>query len=393
MVPNSALAKEAGRAHWSQGWLYARDFFGTYVLWLPISLLMLHWGKRLRIAAATQDVARATLWATPVVCGALHVGYITRLGGDFMHARLLLPGAFAILLPVSVTYVAQSRPRRWIGQPCMWMLAIIIAWSMVCGMSLRVPYEGGIAATGIADERGFYTRLSGIRHPISAEDYSRTGFAEQGHALRRIAESLAASSANPRRDRAAGRRIVIIDLADDPALGALPPRMNQVLPLSKDVAPPIDLVAIRWSIGLCGFLAGPRVHLVDRRGLTDPIASRLRLKERGRPGHEKVFKNEWVIARFAAPDAPATPGERIEAARRALACGHLAELNLAVREPLTRRRFAQNVVFAWKSRALRIPPDPREAMARFCSDHSGGPNTMRTPSHGKSVPDFSGTDS
>ncbi len=37
-----------------------------------------------------------------VVAGVLHAAYVVRVGGDFMHGRLLLPGLFLLLCAVAV---------------------------------------------------------------------------------------------------------------------------------------------------------------------------------------------------------------------------------------------------------------------------------------------------
>jgi arabinofuranosyltransferase len=352
IVPNSALAKEATMSHWSQGWAYAQDFWGTYLLLIPVTLLLVHWVRETRIVIISRDWVSTAVWSIPIVCGVLHMSYFIRVGGDFMHGRLLLPSLFSLLLPVSVVYCTRSRGR------IVWMVAIAI-WALVCAMELRVPYEGAIARTGIADERGYYTRMAKVRNPITADDYANMPFARQGHALRQVAE----------RCRSRRERVVLVDLANDPALGALPSRMSQGLPIAKDVSDAIDVVAIRWSIGLCGYLAGPHVHLIDRRGLSDPVGARLSLERRGRPGHEKVMNNEWMIARFA--DLGAVEDSRVLAAARALSCGDLQELSHSVRGPLTLTRFATNVFIAWKSKEMRIPTEPQASVDKFCSNHVG----------------------
>jgi arabinofuranosyltransferase len=132
----------------------------------------------------------------------------------------------------------------------------------------------------------------------------------------------------------------------------------------------VRLVVPVSNIGILGYIAGSDVHVVDRMGLADPIAARLVLAARDRPGHEKLLPWEWVVARFADPDEgrgrfPGTP-----AALRALQCGELASLVRAVYGPLTPSRFAANIRDAWALSRLRIPADPVEAGKRFCSSQA-----------------------
>src|SRR5437868_14232648 len=105
LVPNTAFAKEASRAWWSQGLRYLDDLLRTYWLLLPLAAVavlltagVLDWRRR-----GAQP--RLMVAAAVVAGGLLHGVYVVRTGGDFMHARLLLPGLFAVLLPVAVVEV------------------------------------------------------------------------------------------------------------------------------------------------------------------------------------------------------------------------------------------------------------------------------------------------
>jgi arabinofuranosyltransferase len=118
------------------------------------------------------------------------------------------------------------------------------------------------------------------------------------------------------------------------------------------------------NVGLAGVAAGRRVHVVDTYGLADPLAGRLLLSERGRPGHEKRLPVAWVIARFSEP-AAGEPAD-VASARRALACGEPARLHDAVTGPLTFGRFLRNLRDAWSFHDLRIPDDPATAERQLC---------------------------
>jgi arabinofuranosyltransferase len=363
VVPNTALAKEAAAARWDQGLVYLADFVGPYALWLPLAVLGTWWlGSLVRAMRLAADVRGRALAFTliPVLSGLAHGAYVVRLGGDFMHGRMLLPSLFAVLLPVAVVAGA----RWWHAIP---PATAVVAWAVLCALWLRPPYHrvgNGVGTQGIADERWFYVHLSGHPHPVTLADYDAAPWARDGHALRRLA----------------GERRVLLPWRPG-AAEAVPGRQPE-LPLAPWVL--ANVVANRQNIGLTGYAAGPRVHLVDRLGLGDPIASRLRLERRRRPGHEKDLPDEWVVARFAAGVAvdPVAPAERVPplpalprdvvAARAALTCSDLAELLRAVQAPLTPDRFLRNVALAWRLSTLRLPRDPLLAERELCRSQEPG---------------------
>jgi len=100
LVPTTALAKNAGGLHFGQGWAYARNFIGPYRLWLTAILVAVT-----IIARSVDRPDRRRLIATMamVAAGLVHALYITAIGGDYMHGRLLLPAFFALALPASLT--------------------------------------------------------------------------------------------------------------------------------------------------------------------------------------------------------------------------------------------------------------------------------------------------
>ena len=50
---------------------------------------------------------------------------------------------------------------------------------------------------------------------------------------------------------------------------------------------PSDLATLHAHVGILGYAAGLRVHVIDRLGLADAVAAHVALARRGRPGHEK----------------------------------------------------------------------------------------------------------
>jgi arabinofuranosyltransferase len=341
LVPNTALAKEAGAANWTQGVAYLRDLASVYRLWIPLVLLLpgLLWlGRR---AWHRRDGRALLLLAAPVVAALLHALYVVRVGGDFMHGRLLLPGLLGVVLPMAVIPLPPWPARATLTGAA---LALGVAgWSLACAGWMRPPYGEEFSVAGLADERAYYTQRSGRRNPITLGDYLdlRDGWAGQGLRLGK---------------QAAGgfRQLLAGDL---------------VYPLAPTVHPDIALVAAVWNVGALGYAAGLSVHLVDRLGLADPIAARLRLDIRGRPGHEKALDDAWTIARYAAPGSgpPETPA--VSAARAALRCGDLAVLRQAIETPLTAARFWVNLGLSGRLTRFRLSPDPEHARSELCRGH------------------------
>ena len=350
LLPNTALAKEAGAAYWARGWSYLANLFVPYALWLPVAALLAWAVLSARDLWRGSNRERALLVAAPIAAGALQAFYVVRLGGDYMHARMLLPAVFAVLMPVAVV----AATRRWVTAL---LAAVVVPWAIVSAFSLRASAEDAQDPTNLKvyDQRRRYAELWGYRDMVTLGDYAavvaeRPGLhVRQGRELAALAES---------------RRVVAFRLNPRPVpLEGIAPR--------PEVAAPV--VVRTGIIGRLGLAAGPRVHIVDRFGLADPMAARLRLgRERPpRPGHEKSLSEEWVLARFAVPTTDA--GRRrladpeVQAARRALGCPPLRELSAVTTAPMDAGRFAANVGYAVREPSLRFAPEPPLAARELCA--------------------------
>jgi len=337
LVPTTALAKEASRAWWSQGSRYLADFVRTYGLPIPLGIggVLLAAGVRRWVGDRAPD--RLLVVAAPLLAGVADALYVTRVGGDFMHGRMLLPALFAVMMPVAVVDA-----RSW------WRAGLVVAvvpWAVACGTHLRVPYVVG--PDGIADERAFYSISAGHRNPVQVDAYAPMVLYADGQEAKRLG-SEPGRSLGWRTDRAR------------PVYTSMPLRAD--LP-GRDAF-------VASNLGITGVLAGPSVHIVDPSGLADPFASRVLVPTRGRPGHEKALPLAWVIARFGDPGAPVpdgVSGRDVDAARRALQCGALHDLEMATTAPLTPARFFRNIRLAIQLRDFRFSSDPSAAVARFCT--------------------------
>lgn len=129
--PNTAVSKDAGGAKWSQGFAYLWNLVGPYLLWLPLLFLLvgavLAWRgrskslgdgvahtsgsrvRRLRARLRTQNAVVAFILGSGFILGL----YSLRVGGDFMHGRVLLPVLFCFLVPVAVIPVRIPEKVSW----------------------------------------------------------------------------------------------------------------------------------------------------------------------------------------------------------------------------------------------------------------------------------------
>jgi arabinofuranosyltransferase len=377
LVPNTALAKSGGRGLWRSGWWYLRDFAEPYWLVLPLACLALGVGVPFVVRAWRAGDRRGlvALGALPLV-GLADGLYVVRLGGDYMHGRLLLPALFALVTPLAAVPVtrlgelwadgraqagdagpgrAEARasgagPGPLVPVAVAVAASAVLVWAAIAGAELRRPGGGVVDGLFVSEAYDGHVSLHG-RHAVTAEDQ---GWGPE--AVRRVLDS-------------------------DVAV-RVPGPLEGAIPQDGGGRP----VYASWGIGVVGYALGEDVHVLDMLGLADPVISRFALERPGATGHEKPIPAAWLAARVSDGPVPedllqppmmsiplyeSPPGqleEDAEAARRALGCGELADLSEAVHDPLTPGRFLRNLVESPALTRLRIPADPHEADARFCAD-------------------------
>ena len=141
VVPTTALAKDAGGLHLGQGWAYAKNFIGPYRLWLTAILIVATIVYR---TLARRDRRLAIATAAMLAAGLVHALYITAIGGDYMHGRLLLPAFFALALPASIAIptISLSHPSLAFGRRTATVTAIgafAAVWAVVSVAAFRPP--------------------------------------------------------------------------------------------------------------------------------------------------------------------------------------------------------------------------------------------------------------
>jgi arabinofuranosyltransferase len=316
-VPNTALAKEAGRSNWRQGLAYLDNYATTYRLAVP-GVLVASWAGRWLARSEPAGDRRLA-----VITGAalLHAAYVLRVGGDFMHGRLLLPATFGLFMGAAALPADAADGA---------LAAALVLWSAACALRLRLPGRPPARWTGIVDERAWWQRESGRRHPVTIHDYLRVPSARTGWRARQLA-GLGADV------------LVRIDGQEHP------------------LAPGSGVVLESVTIGLGSVAAGPGVHVIDVLGLADALGSRIPADPAARIGHQKRLPPAHVLARvtLAGEDDGAWPADAgpaaVEAARELLRQPAVVRLLAATQDPLTPARAWCNIRQALALTRLRVP--------------------------------------
>ena len=316
VVPNTALAKDAGGLHLSQGWAYLADFVSPYRLWVTailvvVVMLVAHFMRRdRRVAIASVAMLAAA---------AVDVLYIVAIGGDYMHGRLLLPAFFALGLPASLVVRRDALLTTTIA-------GLAVVWALVSVVWFRPPPPAPGTGLGPAPISDWRTVEGATMKPVD------------------LALGLNGKQAAAAYARGVRGYFKITDKRPRPG---------------RD---PNALVLTLGSIGVPAYDAGTHVWVIDIGGLAEPLAARTAPVPGRQAGHRKQIDYAWYDARFGGPDdAP-----KVVAARHALACEPVAGLLRAVDAKMTPGRFLSNIWHSVSYTRLHVPSDPVVAEREWC---------------------------
>ncbi len=350
LVPSTGLAKAAGSSWWTQGSTYLWNFVAPYTLWLPLGLGAVLVGVRAIRWWGSGDRTGVLLVVTPLAVGFVDLLYVVEVGGDYMHARLLLPAFFALCLPI----FAGARTLRGVS---VIPVAGIAVWAVVCLGWLRFvqpppPSHLGLQTVFISNERNSWISATGSAHPVTAGDYRR--------ALSGVAGAVLAKAAY---DVPSGRQRMLV--ITDPFAPLNP---HSEIPARSSL--PFRLAVNVPAIGVIGYLAGPDVYVYDEFSLANPIGSHTTVTHRARPGHEKLVGPSWMLGRFGVPGATSVSGgpstASVGAARRAVSCDPLRAYLSAVTGPLSWSRAMANIGHSAAFTRMQFSADPMVAVAQLC---------------------------
>jgi arabinofuranosyltransferase len=356
LIANTAVAKEASLPRPGRGIRYLTDFSTPYWLFVPALALVV--GAFLPLSAALRGRSGATrnrcaLVALPLAA-ALNAGYITVMGGDYVHARLLIAPFFAACAPVAAVPMA----RKFV------ISLMVVPWALVCAVSLRSVDGSPFAQSPIILVTG-HGQLGPATPNWGTPDRSSRWLNGSG-----------------------------IYLQEDPSRA--PVRIAQ--PPAPGLATPT--VATNW-VGTGPYELGTQVQFLDLLGLADPLDAHLQLSQRGDfSGHEKPLPTPWMAALLTAPGSsteqlatlqqqrprqytpmvPEVNGAALDIqtawARAALSCPPIHAVAFGTARPLTFGGFLDDIVHAASRTTVRIPPDPETAYHSFCGP--GIPTSVRS---------------
>jgi arabinofuranosyltransferase len=347
LVANTALAKEGSRLRLGAGWSYLLDFVVPYWLWLPVGLLILGVYLPLGLQFRRRGESRSVWVLLAFLFASVgNAAAVVSFGGDYLHARLLLPALFTLCSPVAVV----PATKRYLAS------LAILGWAFICAVALRPP------------------ELKAVYHYRGGIPY---GF-PQGCCGHVTLTELGWGKDSPRRSRFVAPAVYVSVTVK----GYRAPYVR----VDDDPAPALRLPTVATGgIGALSYALGPRVSILDLNGLADPIAARLELVRRGYPGHEKILPAPWVAALVTAVGTNPRPEEfpikpststpvdtdlpfdvQVQYARAALRCPAIAGIQHSTQGSLGVGKFMSNIVHSFARTSLRIPSDPRLAAARFC---------------------------
>lgn len=348
VVAMPAITKEGTHLRPALGWSYFEDFLRPYALAVPLLAVLVGVCYPMTRSLAQRGERRScAVIAAMCGSGVATATYIVLVGGDYVHARLLLPSLFAFLAPFFVV----AATRRYVEG-----LLVTFAWAALCGIVLRPDgsrqFDYDADADGVNDGWNITVGWHGTSLTIEDRGFARRGLDQpwiEGGGLY-IADTFAADGVST--------GIAVSD-AD-------------------------EVVVAAFAIGATGYALGPEARIVDLHGLAEPVTAHQRLEFRSLPGHEKLASAAWVVATWAAePNAvtldqfPVTAGrwpvptrleflEQVAWAQAALRCEPILQLRDATYGPLTATRFVSNIWRAVPNSLFRVGRDPEAAFEERC---------------------------
>ncbi|MFC9130847.1 hypothetical protein ACFT4A_28925 [Streptomyces sp. NPDC057099] len=345
LVPLPAIAKEASASDWSRGAGYVQETLGPYWLWpvVPVlgtlAVLLVRRTRRERRYRAPGRTSLAVVLA-PLAAGLLLSAYVIRVGGDYMHARMILPALLLLLLPVLVVPA-----NRFTGLAS----ALLLVWLCAAVSPLRTPFD-------VRDTPGSFNVRSSDVEALGDHNPVRTAtWVANWPALPEGRGMLARAVGAP------GPTLLYFDAG----------RRLHATPMRPDSR--YHVVIVGRHLGVTGAAAPLDAYVNDAWGLASPVGAHLALERWSWPGHEKFLRNHWVFAEWAVQHPPerdllraGSSLETVVAARAALDCGELAELKESVRAPLTAERFWRNLTGSVERTGFRFARWPATAERALC---------------------------
>ena len=346
LTPHTAVAKSASESAWRTGAVYVWDTMRPYGLWLPLIVAFAFGAWFVYQRAGKQALVAILAFG----CGALHLIYVVKVGGDFMHGRMVLLPLFAMLLPVMavpltvVTGVATTGLVIWAG--------LVIQRSHDLGFD---PFDKNPVTLTIVDEREFWTavllRESG-NPPRYAEDFLASDMMTNW--------TDAWDKALIDDSRTAALSLILVQ--ENPNVFQWEPRARMTGEDAQTDLGQMPITAYHVNLGMTGMNTGLDTRVLDSVGLTTPLAARQPREPGGRIGHDKHLPLHWQMADTGV-DVEELPEyvdkQLVRQARAALRTPEINELLATYREPMSAKRFVKNMGWALtKGRTMEVNDNP-----------------------------------
>jgi arabinofuranosyltransferase len=222
-MPNTFYAKSADKTYFKQGIEYLLITVIGSGLWLTLPLVALG-----GFFTRRSLIGRYSLLVLPI-----YLGYVAKVGGDFMLGRFFVPALPLWFLLADAGYRVLISKNHW-----RWAIALLIPASVVA-LPVGIIQPGEIYH-GVADERTY----------VPVHNFATMETGAFGYIF--------------------GRRL-----------------FDQLT--ARHVTPKIAL----FSIGMAGYYS--KLPVFDLRGLTSRSVAHQPIEKRGRPGHEKVASPAFVV--------------------------------------------------------------------------------------------------
>ena len=340
LVPNTALAKTAAGSNWSEGWSYLTDLANPAWLWIPLAIvaagLAWHWSSLRR----AEGRAGLVVLAAPIAGGLLSWLYVVRVGGDFMHARMLLPGLFLF----GLTLYGRLHGRVEVA-----IVAVCALWAASVATMYRYPLLPGMPR----NERLLWARATHNPHPVSLAEY-------RGFVILALPGEVAREDVKTAPPSSSGHFLVV------PELTLFDASSTQLVGQGSI---PERVVTPAGSIGVLSVIAGPQVYIFDTQSLANPIGSHFSTPDTSQRDDEKPVSLVWMYGRFLPPGEPLPAGADstgVVDARAAVNCGLLADYLKSITKPLSPGGLVHNITHAFSFTGMSYSPDPTVAREHLC---------------------------
>jgi arabinofuranosyltransferase len=284
LVPNTALAKIPDGIEQAvilrQGAAYISDLFEKDLL-AAVVILLAVWSFVVALCEGGSERYTSRFHEPLLLLNAGAVAYciyIVWIGGDYLSYRFWsLPLLYSVILGV-------LRFERLCKQGAKQLTphAVLVAFTMLAGVSLWLETADGSQTTSIGDDR-----LKDFFAPLRLSDYINHGWSldhpwrSKGLQLRTKAEDANSSSA--------------------------------------------DKLSVEPNVGIIGYYAGPQVHIMEPFALTEPLLARLPTEGEWRIGHFPRRAPQGYVTWLLSGD-----GDRLPSPLK----GYLEKLTIVVRAPV-----------------------------------------------------------